>query len=407
MASGFKDFGMTFGSRISMLILSLGTQSSLAWILGPSGRGAYAVCLLFSSILGLIFIIGCDYAGIYYVAAKKLSISEGVFYTFIFGGIGSLLAIAAGKIIMTMPLPFLGKATTGEFNLALIFIPVSVFSYTFLMLLTAYQKFNWFSILSILSAFLRTLRIIYIKFGLQWEKISFSKMRDMLLYDARHYIGKLSNQINLEVGTIILAMFASQAEIGLFAVAVSLTTRLNMIPNTLETVLIPRVAADERGKRQLIAQTARLTGALCGSMLLILAVFANIIVAILFSPAFLPAVELIRILAAGVTIRCASKVLVTYLLGTNHPGIISVSVGVGMAINLGILWFFLPVFGLAAAAWAMTISFVVSSGIIAASFSKRSGMRLMDIFVFRFADWNLVTNSLSSLTGKMAFLMRK
>ncbi|MEJ2636985.1 MAG: hypothetical protein P8184_17070, partial [Calditrichia bacterium] len=60
-----------------------------------------------------------------------------------------------------------------------------------------------------------------------------------------------------------------------------------------------------------------------------------------------------------------------------------------------------------AAAWAMTISFVVRSAIVAVSFGKLSGITLKEIFAFRVNDFNLVINVLNSVTGKLALFARK
>ena len=152
MSSTIHDFGITLSSKIAVVLISIGIQSSLAWILGPSGRGSYAVCIIFASLLSLIFVIGYDIAVTYFVASKKISISEGIIYSFLYGGIGSALAIFAGLIAMTFPLAFFSKASTQSFHLSLISIPISLFSYTFLQLFTAIQQFGWYAILIMTNA---------------------------------------------------------------------------------------------------------------------------------------------------------------------------------------------------------------------------------------------------------------
>jgi len=39
MASGFRDFAMVFATRMVVMLTSLATQSCLAWVLMPAGRG--------------------------------------------------------------------------------------------------------------------------------------------------------------------------------------------------------------------------------------------------------------------------------------------------------------------------------------------------------------------------------
>ena len=426
MSSTIHDFGITLSSKIAVVLISIGIQSSLAWILGPSGRGSYAVCIIFASLLSLIFVIGYDIAVTYFVASKKISISEGIIYSFLYGGIGSALAIFAGLIAMTFPLAFFSKASTQSFHLSLISIPISLFSYTFLQLFTAIQQFGWYAILIMTNAVTQflftilfiwifswgvdgailsiiangtltiiiTLALLHAKYHIRWSKPTIRKLRGMFSYGARYYIGKISNTVNFQLGTIILALFASNREIAFFVVAASSTARVMIVPDTLITILIPRASRDKMGRKDLIAQCARFTAIICGLLLLFLVVFTKEIVIILFSSSFLSAVVLIRILAIGIFVRSICKVFVPFLLGTNRPGIASFSVATGTIVNLTLLLLLLPIMGLIGAAISMTISYFISSAILLISFWKLSGLSLTKIFRFGHTDWNLIIESI-------------
>ncbi len=433
MTSGIRDFMNTFISRLTVLGLNVGTQSCLAWILGPSDRGSYAICLLYATLLNLFFIVGLDVAIVYFVAAKKLSISEGIIYTFIYGGIGSIVAIVAGVIILQFPFDFLAKASLNSFKLCLILIPFNVFSLTFMQLLTSTHAFGWFAIMGVVSAFLHfvftvlfvfafswgingalfsniladILTVIVIlfffhwKYHLQWVHPSFQRLYMVFCYGLRYYIGKISNEMNLQLGTIILAFFAGKEDIGLFAVAAALTCRVFIIPDTLNAVLIPRVAEDHIGQQELITKCVRLTIIICGLLLFALCIFARPIVAVLFSSSFLPIVPLIRILAVGILVRCVGKVFVPYLIGTNHPGFVSFSVVVAMAVNLGLIMVLLPVIGLPGAAVGMSVGYIISSLLLMYGFMKYGDMDLRRVWLFQRSDWLQLIDSLCQVRKKI------
>ena len=156
---------------------------------------------------------------------------------------------------------------------------------------------------------------------------------------------------------------------------------------------MPRVAGDDVGRKELVAQCFRLTAIVCGILLLFIAVFAKPIVLVLFSPKFLPSVLLIRILSIGVTFRCACKIFEPYLLGTNHPGSVSISVATGTVVNLVVLWTFLPVIGLPAAALGLVAGFFVSSGLLGFRFIRFSGLALKQSLQLGLRDWILVSNT--------------
>jgi len=419
MSSGIRDTSYVFASQISYVITQIGTQSCLAWVLGPEKRGEYAICLVFSTLLNMFCMLGCDTASVYFVSSKKLNLSEGVLYTYIYGGFGSLFAIVVGLIIMQFPLSFLTKASPEAFYLAMAGIPTTFFVTVLIRLFTGIGQFKWFTIFTVYSQILQFLftvlfvlvfksgvtgalwsniipSIIVIatimfflktRFGFSSQPVSYQKLKDMFHYGLRYYIGKISNTVNVQVGTIILAFMASPIEVGLFAVASQLTIRATMFPDALVGTLTPRAAIDKDGKKMAIAYCARLTMIVCGIILLLMAVFAKPVVMILFSSKFISAVPLIQILCAGTFVRCISKVYIPYLLGINRPGTASFSVAVGTIANIVLLWFLLPMIGIKGAALGTTISYIVSSGILLFAFKKYSKLNFAEMFSFRSSDF--------------------
>jgi len=131
-------------------------------------------------------------------------------------------------------------------------------------------------------------------------------------------------------------------------------------------------------------------GVVVAILLAVLAIFATPMVSILFSPQFLPAVPLIRIIAVGILVRSAGKLFVPYLIGTNHPGIASVSVAAGMVTNLVLLLALMPYLGLMGAAVAVSVGYLVSSAILQIAFCRISGQRFRETWRFTVEDWRLV-----------------
>ncbi|MFI4912722.1 MAG: polysaccharide biosynthesis C-terminal domain-containing protein [Sedimentisphaeraceae bacterium JB056] len=424
MSSGVKDLGFSFGAKILTIVLSLASQSCLAWTLGPAGRGSYAVCLIFTTLLTLIFILGCDVANVYLVASKRMTISEGVVMTFIYSCTGSFLAIVTGLYLLRLDWVFFSKANHNDFVLALSGIPMVVLAGSIIKLMTAVGRFKWFAILqtfngiiqlifmfllilvlrmgvtgAILSniiscAFSVILALIYLRkeFGIVWVNPSKSHTIEMLHFGSRYYFGKLSNEVNFQVGAILLAFFAIKEDIGLFSLAAMITTRIMVIPDSLVTVLMSRVAPDEKGRYQLVAKCARLTFLVCGLLLLGIFVAAPLMIRVLFSNEFLPAVPLVRILVLGVLFRATSKVFVPYLLGTNKPGTVSISVAIGAVINLMLLWILFPIMGVKGASVGMATSYVISSTLLLVAFCRRNSCRIIELFRYKKTDFTEIYN---------------
>ena len=425
---------MIFVSRVACIILGLATQSALAWMLGAGPRGSYAVCIIFASMLTLVFQLGVDVAAVYFVASRRFTLSEGLTYILIYGGVGGLLAVVAGSVAVRMPLEFFDKASDLSFQLALLNMLVMFFSIPISHLLTAVHEFSWSAFLNILTAtasfvlvgglllafpesvnaalvgmmvsglfgILSSLSILCRKHNARLVRPRLSPLLAMLSYGVRYYFGKLSNQINFQIGTIILGFFAVESEIGLFSVASILSTQTLMIPDALSTVLMPRVAVDEKGRHELVAQCARVAGVFCAVVLMVLCLVATPFVGIVFSPEFLPMVPLVRIMAIGVLFRSFSKLFVPYLIGMNHPGTASLAVGAGVAANLLLLWLLMPRLALNGAAMAMTGNYLLSAAILTWAFVRISGMNLRSTLRLRKSDWDPLRRIWVGLSGSPA-----
>ena len=286
MASGVKDLASTLSARVASALITIAIQGCLAWFLLPDGRGSYAVCLIFSTLLVYVFSFGSDIAFNFFLSSRKMSLSEAVNHSFILIILISFLATTTGYLLLKSSLSFTIKASQISFFLSLAYIPVLLFANIYLQILTALYQFRLYSILIILRELNRLIFILffvlglalnvngallanicsdsiiiivslsfyYSKFNLTITKIHFSYFRDLLSYGLRYYLGRLSNILNLQIGTMILAFFATKNDIGLFSVATALTTKVEMIPDAFFAVLFPRISSSDTGRKVLVAR---------------------------------------------------------------------------------------------------------------------------------------------------------
>jgi len=434
MTSGTKDTITIFSAKIVTLLVGIGMQSCLAWFLAPDGRGSYAVCIIFASLLGILCGFGIDVAVQYYVASNKMSVSDGVSVALSYAIAGSLLAVSLGIILMQTRLSFFTKASQESFYLALFFIPVSMLTSFFPLLLIGLRQFKWMAIFSVLQSIAQLIGVIILvgifslgvngaltaifltglivialnfiflrkKYGVILTWPSINHVRLIFSYGIRYYFARFSNILNFRIGTVILAFFVSCSEIGFFAVATQLMAYVIMIPDVLNDVLLPRIAVDSNGRASLVAQSVRLSGTVCGAIIIILLLISKPLVQILLSPAFLPIVPLMWILAPGIFVRSISKITIPYFNGTNHPGISSIAVVLGVATNLVLLAVLLPLMGLPGAAWAMTLGYFVSSFVLIKKFHSISSLTFIDVWKYKRKDITFLTDVMRKIQSKTA-----
>ncbi|MCD4689926.1 polysaccharide biosynthesis C-terminal domain-containing protein [bacterium] len=432
-STGAKDTAVAFTSRIIVLLISLAIQSTLAWLLGPDGRGAYAVCLLFATLLGTCFAFGMDTAGQYFVASKRMSVSEGVWATV--GGLlaASLVAVLVGRVLMEFDLAFLAKAPRDSFYVALAVVPFHVVGQGCILLLVGLGRIKWMAVTAIVNAVTQLaaalLLIRWLGLGvngallaivaagavnillgftafrregaLKRIRFKLSHTKRIVAYGARFYVARLSSAMYVRVGTMILAFFAPAGDIGVFAAASGLVSRILFVPTSIETALFSRVAADARGRPEAVGRAARVSGLVSGAMLLVLGMLSRPVVVVLLSPEFAKAVTLIWIMIPGVFVRAAAKVLMSYFTGTNRPSVCSWAIGAGMAANIGAIFVLLPLIGLEGAAWAMTIGFVVSSAVLVVAFRRVTGLSLAATWAPRRADIEVLMEVLRDVRSRI------
>lgn len=435
MASGIKEVSYVFAGRIALLVIGIGMQSFLAWFLSVEGMGEYSVCLLFAQLLSLICMVGCENAVLFYVASKKISLSEAISNVWVFVVIGSVLAIAIGLALMKTEYSFFLKASPLAFQLALVTIPISTSAEILLRLLESLRQFSWLAIASTTSAIFQFIiagiylwkfnlhvkgmlitliinglitivgmMILYrLKYKIKLVLPSLDVLSKIWSYGIRFYFGKISNTANVQAGVIIVAFFATKAETGVFAFVTAMLTRAMIIPDVISNVLMPRVSQDEEGMPDLIAKLARLTGLVTISIFPILLIFIRPIISVLFSPDFLLAAPLFWVLTPGIILRCICKLFVPYFNGTNRPGISSLSTIFGLITNMIALLLLMPLLGTLGAAIAMSVGYLVSSIYLAICFKRLSKLSFLEIWRIRKPDYEIFARLINVIRGKFAF----
>jgi O-antigen/teichoic acid export membrane protein len=406
MQAGIRDIFVMLSSRGATIVIALAFQSALAWLLGPDGRGQYAVCLTFQLTLTYFLLFGLDWSAKYYVASNKLSLSEAVslFWTHLL--LLVLVGCPLGFCISQLPVSFFDKAPPEAFLLSTFWM---VSSSAFIIATAHLQALKEFSILAVCSIFYAllslviaifciyflkmgllgaivadmissTLIVIFIQFRLfaryrfSWQFPAATKIKTFMYYGWRTFIGTMAMQLNLRISTILLAFFSTEAQIGFFGVAIGFLCQIVSIPQTVGGIIQPRIAASNDGRPELTAFCVRslfLFIFIIGSVFLLL---KNIIILTLFPPTFLAIIPLLWILIPTTLIQTVYRGLFPYFNGTNSPEIVSRITVINFVANFFFLLVLLPSFGLIGAAWAVLLSGLCGMIYALYRFDRKSGI---------------------------------
>ena len=414
--TGGRDAAIVFATQVGTVIFGLAIQSLLAYTLLPEGRGSFALCVVFAGVLGVLFSPGARQGAQYFVMTKQATVSEGV-------SVALAICLLAGALALTLTAPFLHsdiaffhKAETRSFYLALALVPVMAFSGALEYQLAGLRRFGHLAVFTLVHVAVNILVLLVLVWvgriavdgavaavvvahgctvvlcawylrrhhGLVPINPFRAASARIVGYGLRFHPADIGGALEVSAGLLVLGLFASPSEIGLFATASALMFRLRMISDAVGNALLPRIAG--RGRPELTTLCLRVVW--CGTAATILAMLpiSTPLVRILFSDAFLPAVPLLWIIAPGVLAYACAGILGTYFKGIDRPGICSWAVSLGLAVHLIAIPVLYPALGVSAAAWGLTLGMICRLVVLAAAFARATRMRWFSIWLPRLGD---------------------
>ncbi|ULO06688.1 oligosaccharide flippase family protein [Paenibacillus sp. 19GGS1-52] len=376
---------------ILILLVNMVTGVLTARYLGPTGRGEQTAMVNWSQFLAFSMSFGIPSALIY--NAKKNPDDAGLLYR-----ISLLIALffgTAAMIIGVLVLPYWLKSFSPDVirfaQWSMILCPLIVVTqvnnatYQFR---GDYKRFNWLRYLIPLLTLVAigvlilldemnpfTTALAYLVPSVPifiWMTISLLrtyrvKMRDTYLnfkrlftYGLGSYGNDLLGQFSYYIDQIIIAGLLRPADLGLYAVAVSLSRMVNFFSNSITVVLFPK--ASEMSKEDAIALTFKAfristTFTLLGSLLLML--IAPLVIPLLYGKDFNTALHVFRLLLLEVTISGGTLILAQVFMALGKPKFVSILQGVGLLLVIPLLFLMVPKFGLIGAGVAMLSSAVL------------------------------------------------
>ncbi len=414
--TGGQDAAIVFATGGSTIIFGLAIQSLLAYTLLPEGRGSFALCVVFAGVLSILFTPGAREGAKYFAMTKQAIVSECVGGALMICLVGGALAVALAVPFVHSDIAFFHKAETRSFYLALALVPVMAFSGAMEYQLAGLRRFGVLALFTLVHVAVNILVLLVLiwvgRLGVDGAVVAvigahgctvvlcawylrrhhglvpinpFRAVSARIVgYGLRFHPAGIGGALEMSAGVLILGLFASAAEIGLFATASALVFRLRIISDAVGNALLPRIAGS--GRPELTTLCLRVVS--CGTVAAILAILliSTPLVRILFSDAFLPTVPLLWIMAPGVLAYACAGILGTYFKGIGRPGICSWAVSLGLAVNLIAIPAFYPALGVSAAAWGLTLGMICRLVLLAAAFARATRMRWFSIWLPRLGD---------------------
>ncbi|MBT2288387.1 oligosaccharide flippase family protein [Paenibacillus albidus] len=376
---------------VLILLLNMLTGVLTARYLGPTGRGEQTAMVNWSQFLAFSMSFGIPSALIY--NAKKNPDEAGVLYrmALLIGLVFGTAAMILGIVVLPYWLKSYSADVVAFAQWSMILCPLIVVSQVnnaAFQFRGDYKRFNWLRYLIPLLTLIMigiliwtdsmnpfTTALAYLVPSVPlFIGMTFSllrtykvKMKDAYLnfkrlftYGLGSYGNDLLGQFSYYIDQIIIAGLLRPADLGLYAVAVSLSRMVNFFSNSITVVLFPK--ASELSKEEAISLTFKAfristTFTLLGSLILMLV--APFVIPLLYGKDFNTALTVFRLLLLEVTISGGTLILAQAFMALGKPKFVSILQGVGLILVIPMLFVFVPKFGLFGAGVAMLSSAVL------------------------------------------------
>jgi O-antigen/teichoic acid export membrane protein len=354
----------TYATQVVGLIISLITTAIVARILGPEGRGQYAVAMA----IGLMGVQACNlglHASNTYLVAKQPHLLPVLLTNSIALSLGLGGILIAGACLVFWNWPPFAPVHGSLLWLSLIWVPIGLLYLLVENLLMGVHQVGAYNLVELFkriasvifivvavvagaksasSFFLATLAGVAFGLFLGFAKLrnfvpglpqpSLALVHEGIVVGFRAYLAAFFAFLVIRADLLMVKYMLGSVQAGYYSVAGSLADYLLLLPGTIALLLFPKLSATNPGyETRHWAQRVTLAGAASSFPLVLLtALFAHHIIHIVFGDAFQPAAWALILLMPGVFFLGVQSIMVQYLNSLGFP--------------LSVVWAWLATFGL-------------------------------------------------------------
>jgi len=220
----------------------------------------------------------------------------------------------------------------------------------------------------------------------------------MLRYAGLAWVSNLAQFLNYRVDIWIVQHFTGAATLGLYALAANLATMLWMLPRATSTVLLPAIAAADSGTGfHEAARLGRLSLAVTLLGAVPLALSAPWWITLVYGGDFLGAAQPFALLLVGCVPFTVCVVQAAVLAGVDRQRVNLRASALGLVFTVVLDLALIPRYGIAGAAVASSVSYLVTTAVVLRAFAKAGSVPLAACLVLQPGDVRYVRDGLKSL----------
>jgi O-antigen/teichoic acid export membrane protein len=210
-------------------------------------------------------------------------------------------------------------------------------------------------------------------------------------YGIRSHGSVVLETINRRLDQLVLGAMINPVELGWYSVAVSISELPQLLPDSIGTVLFPRVASDQANAVALTARACRVTVLAMLGVTAAMAVLSRPLISLVYGPAFSPAYKALMWLCPSIVSLGISKILTKYLCGMGKPQTVVWTTSISAAVTLALIFPLVKRYGMIGAAITSSAAYAVGAILNIIYTVRLSATRAADFLVPRKPDLHLHT----------------
>ncbi len=378
----------TFGTRVFLILINAVNTILIARLLGPEGRGQYAVAIAVAAIGAQVLSLGLQSANTYFVARDRTLLNGLTSNSLALGVVVALLGVLTFGVFAAVP----GAAPIGLglMALAIATVPPMLLTLNLRHLLLGIGEVRDYNLIDLIAgvsgvtitlvlalagaATPASLLAVAIAVGAIGAGVAMRGLRPHLgalprpsaqllrragAYGFRVYLATGFGLLVLKSDLLVIQFEDGSEASGLYSVASSFADMLWLLPSVIGAILFPRLsAATDLGRQwSLTLKTVRWTLLGFVPILAVTALVAEPVIRIMFGSDFEGAAPALRILCAAILFYGVTSILSQFLAARGLPWVVVVVWALGFVLNLGLNLALVPSMGIEGAALASLIAY--------------------------------------------------
>jgi O-antigen/teichoic acid export membrane protein len=383
----------TFATRVFITMIGIVTLIIVTRILGPRGRGEYALAMALATLGMQLVNCGLHSANTFYVASDRtrlptlmgnsllVSLLLGTLFALGVGGLSWLFpgVSSVQGVVLVMALAWIPIGAAYLLAEALLVGTDRIRAYNGIEILRSLASIGLIAVLvitdciSVESAIAVGLLVTLISLVLALRSlangmsksigISTALMKTSLTYGSYVYIISFASFLICRADLFLVEHFIDLDAAGIYSTAQMLAENASLFPETLGVLLFPKLVKDAANRANRTIKACLIAAAVLGVIFLLAVPFLKTVIQLVFGETFVPATTPALILIAAMVFYAVGNIVGAYILAHGKSReLVTMWIGVAIA-NLAANVVVIPIFGGAGAAVCLLGTYVVAMAV--------------------------------------------